>query len=72
MRWLLTGLMVMLAVQVGAQIRIHRVLPDPVGNENRNDTPEIIEVRMEQSTFISCGSCISWLGKNGGSIQRLR
>jgi hypothetical protein len=44
MHWLTMGL-VLIAVQGDAQLRIHRVLPDPMGNESRNDTPEIIEVR---------------------------
>jgi hypothetical protein len=42
---LLVGMLVFCAVQSGAQLHIHRVLPDPMGNESRNDTPEIIEVR---------------------------
>ena len=47
MRRLLVGMLVLCAVQSGAQLRIHRVLPDPIGNESRNDTPEIIEVRND-------------------------
>ena len=52
MRTLLVVVLVLLTVQCHAQFRVHRVLVDPIGNESRNDTPEIIEVRNYGSEAI--------------------
>ena len=48
MRAVIVALMLM-SVPAAAQVVIDRVLVDPVGNENRNDTPEIIII-LNQGT----------------------
>ena len=59
-------------IQAGAQVRIHRVLPDPVGNESRNDTPEFIDDRPLSHTFTPINAGGRWPGRRGYGCDRFR